>query len=98
HSEKPGSASGCVTGRAQGFGPLGAIAYLKGDSLHLLDPGSGRDQLLVAGGVSLPIRWSPDGAWIAFEFDRQTVGVIPASGGRVCEPMGKNVLGWLWSP
>ncbi len=95
---EPGSTTGCRSGSTPAFGRLGAIAYVNDGSLHLLDVDTRRDRVLVPHGASLPVRWSPDGAWIAFRLDGSTVAVVPSSGGRVCEPLGAGVSGWSWSP
>ncbi|HEX9235596.1 MAG TPA: hypothetical protein VF972_04900, partial [Actinomycetota bacterium] len=94
----PGASTGCVAGPAVRFGHEGAVAYVKGDSLHLLEFQSRRDRVLVAHGVHRPVRWSWDGTWIAFQDADGTVAVVPAGGGPACQPLGGNVQAWAWSP
>src|SRR5262249_21700371 len=83
---------------APAFGRLGAIAYVNDGSLHVVDVEARSDRVLVPGGASAPVRWSPDGDWIAFRLEGGTVAVIPSSGGRVCEPLGSGMAEWAWSP
>ena len=64
-------------------GPLGAVAYLRGESLHVLDVSSRRDRVVAH--VWIPswegIAWSGDGRWLS-------VGsyLVPAAGGPLCRP------------
>ena len=82
-------------------GPLGAVAYLRGESLHVLDLSSRRDR--VVAGVWVPaftgISWSGDGRWLSVGTD-----LVPAAGGPLCRPFaaktglygGDPTL--VWSP
>ncbi len=93
-------ASGVACGPAPSLstGPLGAVAYVRGDELHVVDLATRRDRVLVAkGGSQLadgPVRWSPDGRWIAYG----NAIVVPAGGGFPCRPLGGDVVSWTWSP
>ncbi len=82
-------------------GPLGAVAYIRSGSLHVVDLSSRRDRTLAR--LSVPrygtrtLAWSADGRWLS-------VGdlLIPAAGGRFCRPFapgtglysGDVVLHW----
>jgi hypothetical protein len=72
--------------------PTGAVAYLRGDEVHVLDLGTNEDRALLRlrpGLASGRVRFSPDGRWVS-------VGpglVVPATGGRVCAPLGADLLG-----
>jgi len=64
-------------------GPLGAVAYLHGESLHVLDLSSQRDRVVAH--LWIPswegIAWSGDGRWLS-------VGpvLVPSAGGPLCRP------------
>jgi len=64
-------------------GPLGAVAYLRGESLHVLDVSSRRDRVVAH--VWIPgyegIAWSGDGRWLSVGTD-----LVPAAGGPLCRP------------
>jgi hypothetical protein len=63
-------------------------------TLRLLDLGSCRQSVVLAGGTRPPVRFSPDGRWVAFgEGD-----AVPAAGGPVERPFGSGVRSWAWSP
>ena len=80
-------------------GPLGAVAYRQGESLHVLDLSSGRNRVVARAWVPAyePVAWSGDGRWLS-------VGTIlvPAAGGPLCRPFapgaglygGDPVLNW----
>jgi len=68
-------------------GPLGAVAYLRGESLHVLDLSSRRDRVVAH--VWIPgyegIAWSGDGRWLSVGTD-----LVPAAGGPVCRPFAEK--------
>ena len=82
-------------------GPLGAVAYIRSGSLHVVDLSSRRDRTLAR--LSVPrygtrtLAWSADGRWLS-------AGdlLIPAAGGHFCRPFapgtglssGDVVLHW----
>ncbi|HYA08248.1 MAG TPA: hypothetical protein VEG24_01580, partial [Gaiellaceae bacterium] len=80
-------------------GPLGAVAYLRGESLHVLDVSSRRDRVVAR--VWIPsyegVAWSGDGRWLSVGTD-----LVPAAGGPPCRPFaaktglygGDPVLRW----
>lgn len=84
---------GCSPGTA-----TGRVAYLRRGALHVLDLGTCRDRVLVRRGARPPVRWSPDGRWIAYG----SVAVVHSSGGPVLRPFGSpepsGWTPWEWSP
>lgn len=68
-------------------GPLGAVAYLRGESLHVLDVASRRDRVVAH--VWVPpyagIAWSGDGRRLSVGTD-----LVPAAGGPLCRPFAKG--------
>jgi hypothetical protein len=76
----------------------GALAIIEDQSLYLLDPATCRRRFLLGGGVSGPVRFSPNGRWLA---TREGV-VIEADGRRVVRPLGGEVAAvdgaWAWAP
>ena len=78
--------------------PLGSVAYRREGALAVFDLDRCRERVLVATGAAEPIRWSADGAWIAFGGAR----VVPARGGHVRAPLGGEIVAapdaWTWSP
>lgn len=107
HEVSPGPiAHRCPEAPALHPGPEGAVAYVAGGSLHLLELSSGRDRVLVPkGGAPAvgggPVSFSPDGRWVAFGQGT----VVPSAGGRVCSPLGRrgpprygSTFSWRWMP
>jgi hypothetical protein len=70
---------------------LGRVAYLHEGSLHLLDLVTCRD-LVLATNARPPVRFSPDGRWIAFGAG----AIVAASGGPVRGPLSRHA--WAWAP
>jgi hypothetical protein len=70
---------------------LGSVAYVAAGKLHVVDLEACTDRLL-APRARPPVRWSPDGRFIAFGDG----AVVSARGGRVTHPLG--VVGWTWRP
>jgi hypothetical protein len=82
-------------------GPLGAVAYIRSGTLHVVDVSSGSDRTLAR--VSVPqygtrtLAWSADGRWLS-----AGALLIPAAGGSFCRPFapgtglygGDVVLHW----
>ncbi|MBI2237520.1 MAG: PD40 domain-containing protein [Actinobacteria bacterium] len=97
---KPGRDESTIVGcDGSAAGGLGSVAYVRDGALHIVDVATCRDRVLADRGASPPVRWSPDGRWIAFG----SLSVIPATGGRVLHPFGEGAsrLGWgswQWSP
>jgi hypothetical protein len=97
---------GAAAGRhatCPGSSRFGRVAYIdkpklkspapdRGGSLHVLDLGTCRVQVIVKG-VQPPVRWSHDGRWIAFGEG----SVVSASGGKVSQPLG-TMRDWTWAP
>jgi hypothetical protein len=94
-----GASGGCPASASTKFGDLGAVAYIRDGALHVVDVRSLHDQVLIPSGAGLPVRWSPDGRWIAFERDSATLALVPAAGGPICEPLGSvAITAWSWYP
>ena len=85
-AETPGN--GCGAGRG-----LGSIAYLRAGALHVADLSTCRDRMLMRD-ARPPVRWSPDGRWIAFGDGR----MVRANGAAARRPLGSAVASWAWSP
>src|SRR6266545_7752179 len=62
--------------------------------LILIDLGTCRQTILVRTGAGPPVRFSPDGRWLAFRDGE----VVPSAGGAVQQPFGSPVKTWEWSP
>jgi len=73
-------------------GQLGSVAYVRGGALHVVDLASCARQVLATKGAAAPVRWSPDGRWIAF----RSAAVISADGEEVLQPLGNQVYQWEW--
>ena len=59
----------------------------------MFDLATCRQTIVVASGAEPPVRFSPDGQWLAFG-DGQ---LVPAAGGAVTQPFGSSVQTWEWS-
>ena len=83
---------GCGSAPDFRAGRLGAVAYVHLGALHVVDLASGRDRAL-ARVAAQPIRWSPDGRWIA-------VGstLVAAANGTTCRPFGSTAVLVQWRP
>lgn len=96
------SSSTCALPPAAPTTGLGQIAYVRGRDLRVVDLSSGADRTLVAGAITLhqgsgnaiTVRWSQDGRWIAFGASK----VVPSGGGATCQPLGRSIVSWSWSP
>ena len=92
----------CGPSSAPPVSALGAVAYLRGEDLHVVDVASGVDRTIVTDAAPphlgyptvVPVRWSPDGRWIAYGNGT----VVPSAGGTPCEPLGRGIASWSWSP
>jgi hypothetical protein len=93
-SPHPSPAPGCLSGKLPNPARLGTVAWVADGRLTVLDLGTCRRAVLVASGAGPPVRFSPDGRWLAFGDGR----VVPAAGGRVTRPLGSSVQTWEWSP
>jgi dipeptidyl aminopeptidase/acylaminoacyl peptidase len=60
----------------------------------VIDLGTCRQATVVGTGAVPPVRFSPDGRWMAFGAGE----VVPSAGGEVREPFGSPVKTWEWSP
>jgi Anaphase-promoting complex subunit 4 WD40 domain/WD40-like Beta Propeller Repeat len=73
---------------------LGVVASIADGELTLIDLGSCKQSVLVASGAAPPVRFSPDGQWLAFGKG----SVVPVAGGQVQKPLGSPISKWEWSP
>lgn len=91
-------ASVCGTAPAPLLGPLGAVAFVRGDELLVVDLTTGVERTLASGEAvttgSASVRWSADGRWIAFGAGY----VVAAAGGAPCRPLGRTITSGRWSP
>jgi dipeptidyl aminopeptidase/acylaminoacyl peptidase len=90
----PSPLPGCETAAVQDAARLGKVAWTGDGALTVLDLATCRQTVTVASKVEPPVRFSPDGRWLAFG-DGRVVGV---AGGSVTEPFGAPVQTWEWSP
>ena len=78
---------------AGGDAQLGTVAWVDGGALLLLDLDTCEERTLVQVGAAPPVRFSHDGAWVAFGDG----SIVPAAGGDVLSPLG-SAQPWQWSP
>ena len=69
---------------AGGDAQLGTVAWVDGGALLLLDLDTCEERTLVQVGAAPPVRFSHDGAWVAFGDG----SIVPAAGGDVLSPIG----------
>ncbi|MGH2650673.1 MAG: hypothetical protein ACRDHK_05610, partial [Actinomycetota bacterium] len=84
----------CPTALLPDAARLGDVAWIQAGSLNVIDLGTCRQRNLVGTGALPPVRFSPDGRWVAFGGGE----VVPAAGGEVRQPFGSLVETWVWSP
>jgi dipeptidyl aminopeptidase/acylaminoacyl peptidase len=72
---------------------IGSVAWTDAGALHLLDLDTCDERVLVQTGADPPVRFSHDGAWVAFGDG----AIVPAEGGDVQRPLG-SMTAWDWSP
>lgn len=90
---KPGRDASTIAGcDASAPGGLGTVAYVRDGALHVVDVATCRDHVVVDRGAQAPVRWSPDGRWIAFG----PAKVVATEGGEVLQPLGGGVDRWSW--
>jgi hypothetical protein len=90
----PPTKPACPTARLPDAARLGEVAWTRADSLEVIDLGTCRQAILVGTGAEPPVRFSPDGRWVAFGDGK----VVPSAGGAVQQPFGSPVRTWEWSP
>jgi hypothetical protein len=78
---------------AGGDAQLGTVAWVDGGALLLLDLDTCEERTLVQVGATPPVRFSHDGAWVAFGDG----SIVPAAGGDALSPVGTSEH-WQWSP
>jgi len=74
-------------------GYLGAVAYMRGETLHVVDLSRGTDRVVATIRTPAALEWSPDGRWIVAGDTLVSV----ASGTR-CRPFGAGAFGLQWRP
>jgi hypothetical protein len=87
HRAVPGCASARIPGR------LGSIAWVANGRLDVENLDTCARSTLVTDGAAAPIRFSPDGSFVAYGDG----AVVPVQGGAVRHPAGSVPL-WAWSP
>jgi dipeptidyl aminopeptidase/acylaminoacyl peptidase len=91
---RPSPLPDCASATLPDAARLGSVAWIADGALHVVDLGTCRQQALVASGAAPPVRFSPDGKWLAFGDGR----LVSAAGGAVTRPFGSTVQAWAWSP
>jgi dipeptidyl aminopeptidase/acylaminoacyl peptidase len=84
----------CPTARLPNASRLGKLAWIRSGSLVLIDLRTCRESTVLGAGVAPPVRFSPDGSWLAFGGGE----IVPAAGGPVEHPLGSTAKSWQWSP
>jgi Tol biopolymer transport system component len=84
----------CPTARLSDAARLGEVAWIEAGTLRSIDLRTCRQSVLVGTGAAPPVRFSPDGRWLAFGEGQ----VVQAAGGSVQQPFGSLVKTWEWSP
>jgi hypothetical protein len=84
----------CATVKFPDADRLGDVAWVDSGALFMVDLGTCQQTVVLGSGATSPVRFSPDGTWLAFG-DGQ---VVPAAGGTVQRPLGSAVTTWEWSP
>jgi len=83
-------------------GPLGAVAYIRDEAVHVVDVSSGRDRVVAhlwVPSYEAGVSWSGDGRWLAVGDD-----LVPAAGGTLCRPFANGTGRYgddpslVWSP
>lgn len=84
----------CPTARLPDAARLGEVAWVADGALTTIHLRTCRQTTVVGADAAPPVRFSPDGAWLAIG----NGAVVPAVGGTVQTPFGSPVTGWEWSP
>ena len=74
--------------------PSGRVAYVTGGKLVLLDVATGRSRVLVARRVNPPVRFSPDGRYLAYGAGET---FVVATTGQP-RPLQLPAHAWAWAP
>lgn len=88
------SGPACPTSGLPDAARLGTVAWVRSGELVVVDLRTCRQEVVVGTGAKPPVRFSPDGRWLAFGAGR----VVPAAGGAVRWAFGSAVQSWQWSP
>ncbi len=84
---------GCMSPGFPDFQDLGLVAWAQDGDLHLVDLATCRQHVLVEGNVAPPVRFSPDGKWLAYGAG----STVPVTGGKPSTVPGATAS-WAWSP
>jgi len=93
-SRRPPSRPTCPSAGISDSHPLGSVAWIAAGRLTVLDVRSCRQVVLVPSDAQPPVRFSPDGRWLAYGDGR----VVSIAGGAVQQPFQLAVSAWAWSP
>src|SRR5438094_9194806 len=72
---------------------LGFVAWVEGGTLRVVSLATCQQRILVPSHAAAPIRFSPDGRWLAFGPGL----VVASSGGQIEKPFSTPVRSWEWS-
>lgn len=96
----PAPASRCPAG-VRAAADLGRLAFIRDRQIDVLELASCRIRSLARTDVEPPLRWSPDGRYLAYGAGN----IVNATTGETSRPLGKLALGWgsgspgwVWSP
>ena len=84
----------CPAARLPDAAQLGSVVWVNAGSLNVIDLATCSQRVVVPTDVAPPVRFSPDGRWIAFGEGR----VVPTAGGTAQRAFGAPMLAWEWSP
>jgi hypothetical protein len=92
-SPTPGRTPQCITGGLPSPEALGSVAWVRDGAIEVMNLTTCRTRTVVESGAEPPVRFSPDGEWLAFGQG----AVIPVRGGDELRPLGA-VTEWSWVP
>ncbi|HXJ64340.1 MAG TPA: hypothetical protein VNN79_11350, partial [Actinomycetota bacterium] len=84
---------GCQSPGFPDFRSLGTVAWVQSGQLDVVDLPTCRQKTLVPTGADQPVRFSPDGQWIAYG----ALSYVKASGGKATR-VDDATHTWAWSP
>jgi dipeptidyl aminopeptidase/acylaminoacyl peptidase len=92
-SPTPRRTPACITRRLPSPETLGSVAWVRDGAIEVMNLTTCRTRTVVESGADPPVRFSPDGEWLAFGQG----SVIPVRGGDQLRPVG-TVTEWSWMP
>lgn len=106
--QEPGQAVPGVIDRAA-FRGLGALAFMSGEALYVLNGRDGSLRRLVRPGPVTGLEWSPNGQWLAYKRYRDSIGkepatrstavwVVRADGTNAHRALSRSVESFGWTP